>query len=81
MPPSLKVRKRESSEYHSVEEWKKAHPTPPLLIRLKQEAKRRCPSAFHQRYVSFGEMISDLELISKATDFEYWQNRIEQLPL
>ena len=35
----------------------------------------------HQRYVSFGEMISDLELISKATDAEYWQNRIEQLPL
>ena len=28
------------AEYHSVEDWKKAHPTPPLLVRLKQEAKR-----------------------------------------
>jgi hypothetical protein len=35
----------------------------------------------HQRYVSFGEMISDLDLISKATDREYWQNRVAQLPL
>jgi len=35
----------------------------------------------HQRYVSFGEMIFDLELIAKATDSEYWQNRVEQLPL
>jgi hypothetical protein len=35
----------------------------------------------HQRYVSFGQLISDLELIAKATDPDYWQNRIEQLPL
>lgn len=35
----------------------------------------------HQRYVSFGEMIRDLELIAKATDAEYWSSRIEQLPL
>lgn len=35
----------------------------------------------HQRYVSFGQMISDLELIGKATDAGYWANRIEQLPL
>jgi len=35
----------------------------------------------HQRYVSFGEMISDLELIAKATDTEYWRDRVEQLPL
>ena len=35
----------------------------------------------HQRYVSFGQMISDLELIAKATDSSYWANRIEQLPL
>jgi hypothetical protein len=35
----------------------------------------------HQRYVSFGQMIFDLELIAKATDVEYWQNRVEQLPL
>lgn len=35
----------------------------------------------HQRYVSYGEMILDLELIAKATDVDFWQNRIEQLPL
>ena len=35
----------------------------------------------HQRYVSYGEMIFDLELIAKATDAQYWQNRVEQLPL
>jgi hypothetical protein len=35
----------------------------------------------HQRYVSFGQMIMDLELIAKATDPEYWKNRVEQLPL
>ncbi len=35
----------------------------------------------HQRYVSFGQLIQDLELIAKATDPDYWRNRIEQLPL
>ena len=35
----------------------------------------------HQRCISFGQMIFDLELIGKATDAEYWKNRIEQLPL
>ena len=35
----------------------------------------------HQRYVSFGQLIVDLELIAKATDSEYWKNRVEQLPL
>jgi len=35
----------------------------------------------HQRYVSFGQLIQDLEIIAKATDPGYWQNRIEQLPL
>ena len=35
----------------------------------------------HQRYVSFGQMILDLDLIAKATDPDYWQNRVEQLPL
>ena len=35
----------------------------------------------HQRYVSFGAMLFDLELIAKTTDLEYWQNRVEQLPL
>jgi hypothetical protein len=35
----------------------------------------------HQRYVSFGQLIYDLEIVAKATDPEYWHNRIEQLPL
>ncbi len=35
----------------------------------------------HQRRVSFGEMIADLELIAKATDSNFWRNRVEQLPL
>jgi hypothetical protein len=35
----------------------------------------------HQRYVSYGEMIFDLELIGKTTDAAFWQNRVEQLPL
>jgi len=35
----------------------------------------------HQRYVSVGQLIADLEIIAKATDRDYWQNRIEQLPL
>ena len=26
------------AEYHEVEEWKRAHPTPPLLVRLKEQA-------------------------------------------
>ncbi len=35
----------------------------------------------HQRYVSFGQLLFDMELIAKATDARYWQNRVEQLPL
>ena len=35
----------------------------------------------HQRRVSFGEMVRDLELIAKATDPSFWINRVEQLPL
>ena len=35
----------------------------------------------HQRRVSFGEMIADLELIAKATEPAFWRNRVEQLPL
>ncbi len=35
----------------------------------------------HQRYVSYGQMIFDLELIAKATDTDFWQNRVVQLPL
>lgn len=35
----------------------------------------------HQRRVSFGDLVLDLELIAKSTDAAYWENRIEQLPL
>ena len=28
------------AEYREVEEWKKAHPTPPLLVRLKEQIRR-----------------------------------------
>ena len=28
------------AEYRDVEEWKKSHPTPPLLVRLKEQARR-----------------------------------------
>jgi hypothetical protein len=35
----------------------------------------------HQRQVTFGQLVLDLELIAKATDAAYWENRIEQLPL
>jgi len=35
----------------------------------------------HQRKVSFGEMVGDLELVAKATDSAFWLNRIEELPL
>lgn len=35
----------------------------------------------HQRYVSYGQMIFDLELIAKTTDEQFWHNHIEQLPL
>jgi hypothetical protein len=35
----------------------------------------------HQRFVSFGDMVLDLELIGKATDPTCWRNHIEQLPL
>ncbi len=35
----------------------------------------------HQRYVSFGQLIEDLEIVAKATDPDYWRNRVEQLPL
>ena len=35
----------------------------------------------HQRFVSYGELVLDLQLIATATDSDYWRNRIEQLPL
>ena len=28
------------AEYREVEEWRKAHPTPPFLVRLKEQAQR-----------------------------------------
>ena len=28
------------AEYREVEEWRKAHPTPPFLLRLKEQAQR-----------------------------------------
>jgi hypothetical protein len=34
-----------------------------------------------QRSTSFGQLVADLELIAKATDVAYWENRIAQLPL
>lgn len=35
----------------------------------------------HPRRVSFGQLVLDLDLIAKATDAAYWENRVEQLPL
>ncbi len=31
------------AEYHEAEDWKKRHPTTPLLIRLKQQTTQRSP--------------------------------------
>lgn len=28
------------AEYREIEEWKKVHPTPPLLVRLKEQSGR-----------------------------------------
>jgi uncharacterized protein (DUF433 family) len=28
------------AEYREVEEWKRTHPTPPLLVRLKEQSSR-----------------------------------------
>jgi hypothetical protein len=61
--------------------------TQDIRFRVRAENWQRVKKPFsglvfaHQRYVSYGEMIFDLELISKATDADFWQNRIEQLPL
>ena len=61
--------------------------TQDIRFRVLAEDWRRAGRTFsglvfgHQRYVSFGQLISDLELIAKATDAEYWRNRVEQLPL
>ena len=61
--------------------------TQDIRFRVMAENWQRAGKVFaglvfaHQRYVSFGQMIFDLDLIAKATEAEYWQNRIEQLPL
>ena len=61
--------------------------TQDIRFRVRAEQLQREGKSFgglifaHQRYVGYGEMIFDLELIAKATDSGYWQNRIEQLPL
>ena len=61
--------------------------TQDIRFRVMAEDWQRADKPFaglvfgHQRYVSFGQMIFDLELIAKATDVEYWRNRVEQLPL
>jgi hypothetical protein len=61
--------------------------TQDIRFRVLAENWQRTGRAFaglvfaHQRYVSFGQMIFDLELIATGTDADYWQNRVEQLPL
>jgi hypothetical protein len=61
--------------------------TQDIRFRVLAEDWQRAEKSFaglvfaHQRYVSYGQMILDLELIAKVTDPEYWINRIEQLPL
>ena len=61
--------------------------TQDIPFRVLAEAWQRTEQPFaglvfaHQRYVSYGQLIVDLEIIAKATDAEYWRNRVEQLPL
>jgi len=61
--------------------------TQDIRFRVMAEVWQRSGRTFaglvfgHQRYISFGQMISDLDLIAKATDPDYWRNRVEQLPL
>lgn len=61
--------------------------TQDILFRRLAENWQRSERRFaglifaHQRYVSFGEMVRDLELIAKVTDPGYWADRVEQLPL
>jgi hypothetical protein len=61
--------------------------TQDIRFRVLAEQWQRAGRAFaglifaHQRQVSFGQLVLDLELIAKATDPADWQNRIEQLPL
>lgn len=61
--------------------------TQDIRFRVLAEDWQRTERAFaglvfaHQRYVSYGQLIVDLEIIAKATDVEYWRSRVEQLPL
>ena len=61
--------------------------TQDIRFRVLAEAWQRSGREFaglvfaHQRYVGFGEMLNDLELIANATDPVDWQNHVEQLPL
>jgi hypothetical protein len=61
--------------------------TQDIRFRVQAENWQRCGRPFaglvfaHQQYVGFGQMVRDLELIAKATDPSYWENRVEQLPL
>jgi hypothetical protein len=61
--------------------------TQDIRFRVRAEDWQRLGRPFaglifaHQQYVSFGQMVLDLELIAKATDPSYWENRVEQLPL
>jgi hypothetical protein len=34
----------------------------------------------HPMHTSIGQLVLDLELIAKATDFAEWRNRVEHLP-
>ncbi len=61
--------------------------TQDIRFRVLAEDWQRAGRAFsglifaHQRRVSYGDMIADLELIAVATNQAYWLNRVEQLPL
>ena len=68
-------------------ELKRAMVTQDIRFRVRAEDWQREGRAFgglvfaHQRFVSYGELVLDLQLIATATDSDYWRNRIEQLPL
>ncbi len=61
--------------------------TQDIRFRVLAESWQRTGRSFsglifaHQRRVSFGDMVNDLELIAKATEPQFWLNRVEQLPL
>lgn len=61
--------------------------TQDIRFRVRAEDWQRTGRTFsglvfaHQRSISFGDLVRDLELIAKATEPADWVNRIEQLPL